>query len=93
MSKAAFIGWIISLAAAGNQLLIYWHAFTPWRIEIGMALVCAGMIPIYWPSRRAVNDQTTPLDRSAARPFRAISIPKEAPKEKPRRSGAKCLGY
>jgi hypothetical protein len=71
VSKAAIIGWIISLAgtilwiygyfATGNRSLIDWHANTPWWIadflpniesEIGMALVCAGMVPIYWPSRR-----------------------------------------
>ena len=71
MSKAALIGWIISLAgaalwlygyfSAGHPPLINWQAHTPWWIadflrnsesEIGMMLAYAGMIPIYWPSRR-----------------------------------------
>jgi hypothetical protein len=53
--------WLYGYFATGNPSLINWHAITPWWIadflpniesEIGMALVCAGMVPIYWPSRR-----------------------------------------
>ena len=45
----------------GNASLVDWHTLTPWWVadflpniesEIGMALVCAGMVPIYWPPRR-----------------------------------------
>ena len=47
--------------ATGNPSFIDWHAITPkWvadflpniESEIGMALVFAGMVPIYWPPRR-----------------------------------------
>jgi len=52
--------WIYGYFATGYPSLIDWHAYTPWWIadylpniesEIGMALVFAGMIPLYWPSR------------------------------------------
>jgi protein-S-isoprenylcysteine O-methyltransferase Ste14 len=61
--------WIYGYFATGNPSLIDWHANSPRWIaefllniesEIGMVLVFAGMILIYWPSRR--NDQTAPLD-------------------------------
>jgi hypothetical protein len=61
--------WLYGYFATGNPSLIDWHANTPWWIakflpnvesEIAMALVFAGMILIYRPSRG--NDQTTPLD-------------------------------
>lgn len=61
--------WLYGYFATGNPSLIDWHANTPLWIaeflpniesEIGMALVFAGMILIYWPFRR--NDQTAPLD-------------------------------
>ena len=60
----SFVGmalWLYGYFAAGNPSLIDWHANTPWWIadylpniesEIGMALVFASMVPIYWPSRR-----------------------------------------
>ena len=47
--------------ATGNPPLIDWHASTPWWIadflpniesEIGMVLVFAGMIPLYWPTQK-----------------------------------------
>jgi hypothetical protein len=53
--------WLYGYVATGNPSLIDWLAYTPWWIadflpniesEIGMALVCAGMVPIYWPYRR-----------------------------------------
>jgi hypothetical protein len=53
--------WLYGYFATGNPSLINWHAYTPWWVanyvpniesEIGMALVCAGMVPIYWPSRQ-----------------------------------------
>jgi len=52
--------WLYGYYATGHASLIDWHAHAPWWIadflpniesEIGMALACAGMIPIYWPSR------------------------------------------
>ncbi len=53
--------WLYGYFATGHSALIDWHAYTPWWIadylpniesEIGMTLVCAAMVPIYWPSRR-----------------------------------------
>jgi hypothetical protein len=53
--------WIYGYVATGNPSIVDWHARTPWWIadflpniesEIGMVLLCAGMVPIYWPSRR-----------------------------------------
>jgi hypothetical protein len=52
--------WLYGYFATGNPALIDWHD-TPWWIsdflpniesEIGMVLVFAGMVPIYWPCRR-----------------------------------------
>jgi hypothetical protein len=53
--------WGYGYFALGNPSLIDWDALTPWWIadflpniqsEIGMGLVCVGMIPMYWPSRQ-----------------------------------------
>ena len=53
--------WLYGYFATGNPSFIDWHAYTPWWIadylpniesEIGMALVFAGMVPLYWPARR-----------------------------------------
>jgi hypothetical protein len=53
--------WLYGYLATGNPPLIDWNANAPWWIadylpniesEIGMVLVFAGMVPIYWPSRR-----------------------------------------
>lgn len=53
--------WLYGYFVTGNPSLIDWHAYTPWWItnylmniesEIGMSLVFAGMVPLYWPSRR-----------------------------------------
>jgi hypothetical protein len=50
--------WIYGYFATGNPSLIDWQADTPRWIseflpniesEIGLALVCAGMVPVYWP--------------------------------------------
>ena len=53
--------WLYGYFATGNPSLIDWKASMPWWIadflpniesEIGMVLTVAGMVPIYWPSRR-----------------------------------------
>jgi hypothetical protein len=58
---AGTVLWLYGYFTAGHPSLIDWHARTPWWIadylpniesEIGMVLVFAAMIPIYWPSRR-----------------------------------------
>ena len=52
--------WLYGYFTTGNPSLIDWHAHTPWFIadlmptieaEIGMALVFASMVPMYWPLR------------------------------------------
>ena len=53
--------WLYGYFATGHPSVFDWHANTPWWIadfltniesEIGMALLFAGMVPIYWPFRR-----------------------------------------
>jgi hypothetical protein len=53
--------WIYGYFATGNPSLIDWRAVAPWWIadylpniesEIGMTLVFASMVPIYWPYRQ-----------------------------------------
>jgi hypothetical protein len=60
ISSVGTMLWIYGYYATGNPTLFDWHANTPWWIadflpniesEIGMALVCVGMVPIYWPIR------------------------------------------
>ena len=52
--------WIYGYFAIGNPPLIDWSAYAPWWIadylpniefEIGMVMVFASMIPIYWPRK------------------------------------------
>jgi hypothetical protein len=52
--------WLYGYFATGNPSLIDWHANAPWWIadylpniesEIGMALIFAGMVPLYGPVR------------------------------------------
>jgi hypothetical protein len=61
VSLAGMALWLYGYFATGNPSLIDWQANAPWWIadflpniesEIGMALMLAGMVPIYWPSRR-----------------------------------------
>lgn len=60
----SFVGTVLWLYgyffATGNPSLIDWHANVPWWIadflptiesEIGMVLVFASMVPIYWSPR------------------------------------------
>jgi len=53
--------WIYGYFVTGHPPLIDWQARTPWWIadylpnlesEIGMALVWASVVPMYWPSPR-----------------------------------------
>jgi protein-S-isoprenylcysteine O-methyltransferase Ste14 len=53
--------WLFGYFVTGHPSIINWHATTPWWIadylpnvesEIGMVLVFAGLLPIYWPSQR-----------------------------------------
>jgi len=56
ISVAGMALWLYGYFATGNPSLVDWHANTPWWIadflpniesEIGMALVFAGMLPLY----------------------------------------------
>ncbi len=53
--------WLYGYFVTGTPSLIDWHARTPWWIadflpniesEIGMVLVFAGTVLIYWPPRK-----------------------------------------
>ena len=53
--------WAYGYSMPGNPPLVDWHVYAPWWIadclpnieaEIGIVLAFAGLIPIYWPSRR-----------------------------------------
>jgi len=53
--------WLYGYFTSGHPSLIDWQASTPWWIadwlpniesEIGIALMFAGMVPLYWPPRR-----------------------------------------
>jgi hypothetical protein len=59
---AAFAIWLFGYLRAGHVSLIDWRAITPWWIssfvpnleaELGLALMLASMIPIYWPEKEA----------------------------------------
>jgi len=58
---AGTILWLFGYFAVGHPSLVDWHTHTPWWIadylpniesEIGMALICASMVLLYWPSPR-----------------------------------------
>jgi hypothetical protein len=62
LSSVGTILWLYGYFSTGNPSLFDWHAYTPWWIadylpniesEMGMALVCVGMVPLYWPTRRS----------------------------------------
>lgn len=59
ITVAGTIVWIYGYFVTGHPPLIDWQAYTPWWIadylpnlesEIGLALVCIGMVPMYWPA-------------------------------------------
>jgi len=52
--------WLYGYFETGHPSFINWHDKTPWWIaewlpnlesELGMILVFAGMLPIYWPRK------------------------------------------
>ena len=52
--------WLYGYFTSGHPPLFNWHSDAPWWIadylpnvesEIGMALMLAAMVPIYWPSK------------------------------------------
>jgi hypothetical protein len=54
--------WLYGYFSIGSPSIVDWHTIAPswladWlpniQSEIGMALMFAGMIPIYWPRRHA----------------------------------------
>jgi len=60
----AFVGtalWLYGYLVPGSPSFVDWKAISPWWIadflpskesEIGMAIVFASMVPIYWPVGR-----------------------------------------
>jgi protein-S-isoprenylcysteine O-methyltransferase Ste14 len=58
---AGAVLWLYGYYSTGHPPLIDWPSYTPWWIadflpniesEIGMVLVFAAMVPLYWPARR-----------------------------------------
>ena len=52
--------WLYGYLVTGHPSLVDWRAITPWWIadwlpnmeaEIGIILMFAGMVPVYWPAR------------------------------------------
>ena len=61
ITVAGTIVWIYGYLVTGHAPLIDWKAHAAWWIadylpniesEIGLLLVCIGMVPMYWPSRK-----------------------------------------
>jgi hypothetical protein len=59
LSIAGLIVWLYGYLTTGHPTLIAWRASAPWWIadylpnleaEIGVALMCVGMVPLYWPA-------------------------------------------
>ena len=62
-----FVGtalWLFGYFVTGHPPLINWRASAPWWIadylpnlesEIGMLIICAGMIPLYWPAEETIK--------------------------------------
>jgi len=62
IQSAGVAVWLYGYFSTGNPSIVDWHAITPswiadWlpniQSEIGMTLMFAGMIPIYWPRQLA----------------------------------------
>jgi len=60
ISLAGTALWIFGYFVTGHPSIVNWHAVTPWWIadflpniesEIGMVVMFAGMVPIYWPGK------------------------------------------
>jgi hypothetical protein len=58
---AGFVIWLFGYFSAGHPSVFDWVAATPWWIssfvpnleaELGVALMFASMVPIYWPAER-----------------------------------------
>jgi hypothetical protein len=58
--SAGTVLWCYGYFTVGHPPIIDWRAISPWWIaeflpnvesEIGMVLMFAGMVPIYWPTR------------------------------------------
>jgi len=61
ISSAGLALWLYGYFSTGHPSLIDWHAHAPWWIadylpniesEIGIAIMFAAMIPIYWPPKK-----------------------------------------
>ena len=62
IQSAGVAVWLYGYFSTGNPSIVDWHTIAPswiadWmpniRSEIGMTLMFAGMIPIYWPRQLA----------------------------------------
>ena len=52
--------WLYGYLWPGAKSFVNWNALTPWWIadylpsreaEIGLVIMCIGMLPLYWPER------------------------------------------
>ena len=60
-SFAGSVLWLYGYFTTGTASLVDWHLHAPWWVakylpnreaEIGMALMLAAMVPMYWPGKR-----------------------------------------
>ena len=78
---AGFVIWLFGYLSAGHASIFHWDVATPWWIssfvpnleaELGLALMFASVIPIYW---RAVRDNLARFSASLALlVFGAVSL-------------------
>ena len=59
--------WTYGYFGPANASFVDWKALTPWWIadylpnreaELGIALMCIGMVPLYWPPAKSRTDST-----------------------------------
>jgi hypothetical protein len=79
-----FAIWLFGYLSIGHARALDWDAFTPWWIssfvpdreaELGIALMLASMVPIYWPAgpkRKLGSDPN--LASYSARIFRYVTL-------------------
>ena len=61
---AGFLIWLFGFLSEGHAPVFHWDVATPWWIsifvrnlesELGLALMFASMVPIYWSARRGTS--------------------------------------
>ena|SRR5438128_2345672 len=83
---AGFLIWLFGYLSAGHAPVFDWDVATPWWIsifvrnlesELGLALMFASMVPIYWPAgrKRALGATTSSRPDPGARLFAYAALP------------------